>query len=43
MLIDQIQSDPIMVKAGMVTASLRGRFSKATKFVLRRDFAIGGR
>jgi len=40
MLIDELLSNPIISKAGMLTSDLRGRLSKATKFVLQRDFAI---
>jgi hypothetical protein len=40
MLIDQLLGDPVLAKAGFVSADLRGRLSKATKFVLRRNFAM---
>ena len=38
MLIDQLLSNPMLAKSP--TADLRGRLSKATKFSLRRDFAM---
>jgi hypothetical protein len=40
MLIDEILSDPIIKQAGYLTTDLRGRLSKATKFVLQHDFAM---
>ena len=40
MLIDDLLSDPILRKAGYLTGDLRGRLSKATKFVQRQDFAL---
>ena len=40
MLIDEILSNPLVAKSGLLSTDLRGRLSKATKFVLRRDFAI---
>ena len=40
MLIDQLLSDPIVAKSGLMTADLRGRMSKATKSTARRDFAM---
>jgi hypothetical protein len=40
MLIDQLLGDPILAKAEMLAPDLRGRLAKATKFVLRRDFAM---
>jgi hypothetical protein len=39
-LIDQILSDATLLQAGLLTTDLRGRLSKATKFVLRQDFAM---
>jgi hypothetical protein len=40
MLIDQILSNPILVKAGMLTTDLRGRLSRVHKFALDRGFAM---
>ena len=40
MLIDQILSNPILSRAGALSEDIRGRLSKATKFVLRSDFAM---
>ena len=39
MLIDQILSNPIIFKSGMLSTDLRGRMSKAMKFAQREDFA----
>jgi hypothetical protein len=40
MLIDELLSNPILQLSGMLSEDLRGRLSKATKFVLAKDFAI---
>lgn len=40
MLVDLILSNQILVKAGMLSAGLRGRLTKVTKFIARRDFAM---
>jgi hypothetical protein len=40
MLIDELLSNRILAKSGTLSADLRGRMSKATKFVLRADFAM---
>jgi hypothetical protein len=40
MLIDQLLSNQILVKAGMLSAGLRGRLTKVTKFTARCDFAM---
>ena len=39
MLIDELLTNPILDKAGFRTPELRSHLSKATTFVLRRDFA----
>jgi hypothetical protein len=39
-LVDHLMSDPVVAKSGLMTADLRGRISKATKFTARRDFAM---
>jgi hypothetical protein len=40
MLIDDLLHNPILQRAGFWTSDLRGRLSKAHKFVLARDFAV---
>jgi hypothetical protein len=40
MLIDDLVSNPILVKLGILPEALRGRLSKVPKFMLRRDFAM---
>jgi hypothetical protein len=40
MLIDQLLSHPLLDRAGFWTPDLRGRLSKAPKFMLARDFAV---
>jgi hypothetical protein len=40
MLIDDLLYNPTLAQIGALSQDLRGRLSKAPKFVLRRDFAI---
>ena len=40
MFINEIISNPILAKSGMLSIDLRGRLSKATKLVLQPDFAM---
>jgi hypothetical protein len=40
MLIDQILGNSMLAKFGYLSTDLRGRLSKAPKFMLRRDFAM---
>jgi hypothetical protein len=40
MLIDELLHNPMLAQIGFLSQDLRGRLSKATKFVLRRDFAM---
>jgi hypothetical protein len=40
MLIDELLSNPVLARSNSFSVDLRGRMSKAPKFVLERDFAV---